>query len=350
MLMKNYSNKNGISYSNKPTSIYSMKKFFAKLSVFLLVLYSISTCIYLFSDENRLTDRNAKLFVSDLSQSDLVVYLPICEERRVVFQRILNCRNRHFKYLFIGSSRIMQFGKLTGYDNALNLGVSGAGLEDVLIADSLRKAYGITCDTIMVDFNPWYVQAKTDERYLQYNGFENVKHAFKHIFMFDHSLNNLKTIPVSKDSKYQPISKVSNPESFHVKNQDGSTIHKPISNKKRALEIEHFVKELYQMKKFDTIQLDRLDVFKSWVKNTSMQTPLKMVLSPFHPQLFKQKLTDHRVKNILKSEQIVRSWDFSNVQVIGTFYDRDGKFQDSDFYDGFHITDEALRTKLKYPF
>ncbi len=345
--MKNNSDKNGIKDSLKPTPNPSIKRFFTKLSVFLWILYSISTGIYFFTDENRLTDRNAKLFVSDLSQNDLVVYQPICEERRVVFQRILQCRNRHFKYLFIGSSRIMQFGKHTGYENGLNLGVSGAGLEDVLIADSLRKAYGITCDTIMVDFNPWYVQDKTDERYLQYNGFENVKHAFKHIFMFDHSLNNLKTIPLSKDSKYQPISEVNNPESFHIKNQDGSTIHKPISNNKRALEIEHFVKGLYQMKKFDKIQLDRIDVFKSWVKNTSTQTSLVIVLSPFHPLLFKQRLKDQRVKNILISEQIVRNWDILNTQVIGSFYDRSDKYLDSDFYDGFHITDEAVRTKLR---
>lgn len=345
--MENYSDKMGISDSQKSTSTESVKSFFGKLSAFLVVLYSISTCIYFFSDENRLTDRNAKLLVSDLAQNDLVIYQPICEERRVVFQRISQFRNRHFKYLFIGSSRIMQFGQHTGYENALNLGVSGAGLEDVLIADSLRKAYGITCDTIMVDFNPWYVQTKTDERFLQYIGFENVKHAFKHIFMFDHSLNNLKTIPLSKDSKYQPISKVNNPESFHIKNQDGSTIHKPISNKKRALEIEHFIKGLYQMNKLDSIRPARMNAFKTWASNTSKKTPLKIVLSPFHPLLFKQRITDQRVKNILISEQIVRNWNVSNIQVIGTFYDQEGKYLDSDFYDGFHITDEAVRTKLR---
>lgn len=324
----------------------SSNQFLFKLTKFLVVLYSISTCIYLVTDENRLTDWNAKIFVSDLSQNSLVIHHPICEERREVFQRILKYKNRHFKYVFIGSSRIMQFGKHTGYEDGLNLGVSGAGLEDVLIVDSLRKTYGITCDSLYVDFNPWYVQSKTDERFLQFDGLENVKHALAHIFMFDHSINNLKTIPFSKTSNYQPISTVKNPESFHIKNQDGSSIHKPLSTRKRALEIEHFIREMYQMKNFDSIQPSRMLIFKNWALKNSLIAPITIVLSPFHPTLFKQRISDRRVKNILATERIVRSWNHANTQVIGTFYSRDSNYIDSDFYDGFHLTDEAVRVKL----
>jgi hypothetical protein len=339
-------NRVGVKDSPERKITTSSNLFLFKLTKFLVVLYSISTCLYLLTDENRLTDRNAKIFVSDLAQNSLVIHQPICEERREVFQRILKYRNRHFKYLFIGSSRIMQFGKHTGYEDGLNLGVSGAGLEDVLIVDSLRRNYGITCDSLFVDFNPWYVQSKTDERFLQFDEYENVKHALTHIFMFDHSINNLKTIPFSKKSNYQPFNTVKNPELFHIKNQDGSSIHKPISARKRNWEIEHFVKEMYQMKNFDSIQQSRMLIFKNWALKNSLKTPMTIILSPFHPTLFNQRITDQRVKNILVTENIVRSWNHANIQVVGTFYSGDGKYIDSDFYDGFHLTDEAVRTKL----
>ncbi|MCX7353171.1 MAG: hypothetical protein NTW22_07930, partial [Proteobacteria bacterium] len=61
----------------------------------------------------------------------LVIKDEMCEDRRAVYQNILLHKNQHFNTVFIGSSRIMQLGKYTGIKNALNLGMSGANLNDI---------------------------------------------------------------------------------------------------------------------------------------------------------------------------------------------------------------------------
>jgi hypothetical protein len=324
-----------------------LKRFLVKLFMFLMLFYSLSACVYFLSDENRLTDRNAKIFVDDLFKSDLVIHQPVCEDRREVFQRILQHQKKHFTYLFLGSSRILQFGKYTGYENALNLGLLGASLEDILITDSLVNHYGISADTVIFEFSPWFVDSGNDNRYRQFLFNENTTDAVKRILQFDHGWNNLETCFPKWINNYQVFKEVSHPENFRRKFSDGSSARKPISSKKRKLEIEHFVTALYQMKDFYKIHYNRLELYLNVVKRTSQKQRTFVVLSPFHADLFHQKPKDKRVLNILKSEMLLKSKLPQKARVIGSFNPNMGGFHDTDFMDGFHITDEALRTKLR---
>ena len=324
-----------------------LKRFLFKLFGFLVVFYSVSACIYFLSDENRLTDRNAKIFVADLLKSDLVIHQPVCEDRREIFQRVIQHQKKHFTYLFLGSSRILQFGKYTGYENALNLGLLGATLEDMLITDSLVNYYGISADTVIFEFSPWFVDSGTDNRFRQFLFRENVMDAVKRILQFDHGWNNLETCFPKWLNNYQCLKDVKHPENFRRKFSDGSSARKPISAKKRKLEIEHFVTALYQMKDFYKIHYKRLKLYLNAVKRTSQKQLTFVVLSPFHANLFQQKPKDSRVLNILKSEQLLRLGLPDRVRIIGSFNSHLMKFHDSDFMDGFHITDEAVRTKLR---
>lgn len=332
---------------NQQPSNTLVLRFIRKLAFFLLVIYSISGAIYFFSDENRLTDRNAKIFVNDLLREDIVIHQPVCEDRREVFQRIIKNQNKHFTYLFMGSSRILQFGKYTGYSHALNLGLLGAGLEDLIISDSLRRHYGITADTLVFEFSPWYVDSGTDSRYKQFLFKENMYDALKRIAQFDHGIINLQTCFPQWKKNYQFFHEVKSPENFRRKFSDGSSARKPISERKRKLEIEHFVTALYQMKAFNKIYNDRLDAYLRVVQNNAQKQPTWVVLSPFHPDLFEQKPNDKRVVNILKSEKLLRKKLPTSVHLLGSFNPTVGNFHDSFFMDGFHITDEAVRTHLR---
>jgi lysophospholipase L1-like esterase len=332
---------------SEQSSHISVIRFIRKLAFFLLVFYSISAAIYFFSDENRLTDRNAKIFVNDLQKGDLVIHQPVCEDRREVFQRILQNQNKHFTYLFIGSSRILQFGNRTGFKNALNVGLLGAGLEDVILSDNLCRNYGITADTVVFEFSPWYVDSGTDKRYQQFLFRENAYDALKRIVQFDHGITNFQTCFPRWKRNYQFFHEVKSPEIFRRKFSDGSSARKPISERKRKLEIEHFVTALYQMKAFNKIYNDRLDAYLRVVQNNAQKQPTWVVLSPFHPDLFEQKPNDKRVVNILKSEKLLRTKLPTSVHLLGSFNPAVGNFHDSFFMDGFHITDEAVRTHLR---
>jgi len=342
--IRNHKDTGALSEQSSHTSVM---RFIRKLAFFLLVFYSISAAIYFFSDENRLTDRNAKIFVNDLQKGDLVIHQPVCEDRREVFQRILQNQNKHFTYLFIGSSRILPFGRETGFQNGLNLGVSGAVLEDVFIVDSLCKHYKITCDTLFVDFNPWYAQRRTDQRHLHFNRKLNLKDAALKVFQFNHSINNLNTINTRSKANYEFAREVKNAKAFHTKIVDGSSIHKPLTTQKRQMEIDHFVTGMYQMKYFKKINRKRLLDFQNWLHNKNQ--PVKVILSPFHPKLFELKGKDPRVQNILKLEREMKNLKISNVRVLGGFEPQNAGFLESDFYDGFHITDEAVIKKFRNP-
>jgi hypothetical protein len=135
----------------------NLKLFIIKIVVLYTIVLTMSLIIYFFSKHNLISDYTAKIFISNFSKKNLVIKKEIAEERRVVYQNIAKNKNKHFNYLIIGSSRVMQFGKLTGFQNSLNLGVSGAGLNDIKYIYKLTKENKSTYDTIIFDFNPWLV-------------------------------------------------------------------------------------------------------------------------------------------------------------------------------------------------
>lgn len=125
-------------------------KFFFKtitITSIFLVLFSLISYNY-FSFKNSTEARLAKLLVNNNA-----VYSTKMDERKFIKNRIIY-ENLKPKVLVIGSSRIMQISNENFNKQILNLGVSGASVEDH-IAITLMALEKFKVDTILLGVDPW---------------------------------------------------------------------------------------------------------------------------------------------------------------------------------------------------
>ncbi|MCA6365231.1 MAG: hypothetical protein IM638_19520 [Bacteroidetes bacterium] len=305
--------------------------------------------LYFFSKKNTLTDYTAKIFVDKYTSSPLVMKHDVCEERRAVYQLILKNKGKHFQNLIIGSSRVMQFGAHTGFANALNTGVSGATFADLKYITRLIQENDITCDTVIFDFNPWYILDGTDERFRQFETSYRVKSALLDILTLDYSKDDLRSLRSSSITNYYPANsdEINTPGNF-IRFPDGSIKQKVLDPTARKKRIDQFCKEMYQMKRFDAINKTVLKDYVLFIANSFGKSHKIITLTPFHPNLFSQNKNDKRVENIkqvnMQLNQLLSEMRNSNVSVMGCFVPDSPFWQlnETDFIDGFHISEKAI--------
>ena len=327
-----------------------MKTFIRKIAILAAIIWAISAVLYFFSKKNMLTDYTAKVFVEKYTLAPQVMKHEVCEERRAVYQLILKNKGKHFQNLIIGSSRVMQFGAHTGFDNALNTGVAGATLKDLEYIVSLIRQNSITCDTVIFDFNPWYALSETDERYRQFETGYRVKSAFLDIVKLDYNEDDLRSLRSTSTVNYYPASQaaINNPGNF-IRFPDGSIKQKVLDVKSRQKRIDQFCKEFYQMKTFTSFDDDAVSDFFRFVNDAFGKTPKVIMFTPFHPKLFLENKTDIRVENILRVEKrfkdLAAGMNTGLITVSGSFNpdSADCKVNEAEFVDGFHISETAIK-------
>ncbi len=301
--------------------------------------------IYFFSRHNMISDYTAKIFVTNFSNNVLSVNHEIAEERRVVHHNIIKNKNKHFDHLIIGSSRVMQFGNLTGFQNSLNLGVSGANLSDIKHIYKLTKENKITYDTIIFDFNPWLTIDGSDSRYKQFSLFHRFKYAINDIIKFNYNLEDIITL-LGTVNNYSYSFHVANENetklhSFFIKNKDGSIQQKALTLKDRTSQIQSFSKGLYQMASFETVNYQMLNETIQLFNEASQQGICIVTLTPFHMEMYEKNKNDIRVKNILIAEDAFKN-SIHNFNIYGSFNPSKISVNESDFLDGFHLKEDAI--------
>jgi len=303
----------------------------------------ISLYFYFATKHNLITDYTAKKFVKAFNQNNLVQKDEMCEDRRAVYENIIYHKNQHFNTVFIGSSRIMQLGKNTGIKNALNLGMSGANFYDIQYVCQLVKFNNIHYDTLVFDINPWTVCATTENRYIQFNHFEIFKLFLKDVFTFNYSKKDIQYALSTKENTFHFAnnSDVNNPNNF-IKFTDGSIKQITLGPIKRRGRIETFCKDLYLLKKFYAIDTALFNKSKKLIELAASQTNVRLVLCPFHPNLFKLKVNDIRVKNLQLLANKIRNEFNSKIIIVGSFNPNNLNFTDSNFVDGFHLTEQTI--------
>ena len=277
------------------------------------------------------------------NQNNLVQKGEMCEDRRAVYQNIVFHKNQHFNTIFIGSSRIMQLGKYTQINNALNLGMSGANFYDIQYVYQFIKANNIHYDTLVFDINPWTVCPSIENRQIQFNNFEIFKLFLKDVFTFNYSKKDIEYALSTKESTYTiaNFANISNPNNF-IKFTDGSIKQVTLGPNKRKGRIETFCKDLYLLKKFCAIDTALFYKSKKLIEIESSRIPVCLILSPFHPSLFKLKTNDIRVKNLQVLENKIRKEFNSKINIIGSFNPSNLNLTDSNFVDGFHLTEQSI--------
>ncbi len=303
----------------------------------------ISLYLYFATKHNLITDYTAKKFVTAFNKNNLVQKDEICEDRRSVYQNILFHKNRHFSTVFIGSSRIMQLGKYTGINNALNLGMSGANFYDLQYVYQLVKANNILYDTLVFDINPWTVCNSIENRHIQFNNLEIFKLFLKDVFTFNYSKKDIQNALSTKENTFHiaNYSDIENPNNF-IKFKDGSIKQITLGPNKRRGRISTFCRDLYLLKKFYTVDTALFNKSKKLLESEIINNAVYIILSPFHPLLFEERKSDIRVKNLSFLENKIRKEFNSKIKIIGSFNPNNLNLTDSNFLDGFHLTEKSI--------
>lgn len=320
-----------------------MKKFILKTSLYLSLFLGISIYFYFTTKHNLITRTSAKQFAIDFNLHNLVQKAEICEDRMAVVENIIFHKNTHVNTLIIGSSRVMQLGKFTHFSNALNLGVSGANFYDIDAIYKLVCQNNIEFDTLIFDFNPWTVCESVENRYTQFSKFEICKKFLKDVFTFNYSKNDIEYALNLNKKAYYPatFADISDPNKF-IKFTDGSIKQITLSKIKKAGRVSTFCKDLYLLKKFYNIDKQLFKKAKQLIELNCDQKPTYLVLCPFHPQLFEQNHSDIRIKKIALLEKLVNLNFNPKVHIIGSFYPSNFQFTDSNFIDGFHLSENSI--------
>jgi len=303
----------------------------------------ISLYFYFATKHNLISDFTAKKFVKAFNQNNLVQKDEMCEDRRAVYENIVFHKNQHFNTVFIGSSRIMQLGKYTQIKNALNLGMSGANFYDIQYVYQWVKANNIHYDTLVFDINPWTVCASVENRQIQFNNFEIFKLFLNDVFTFNYSKKDIQYALSPKENTFYfaNYSDVENTNNF-IKFTDGSIKQISLGPNKRKGRIATFCKDLYLLKKFYAVDTVLFNKTKNLIESEISNAAVYIVMSPFHPSLFEERKSDIRVKNLYSLEKMIRKEFNTKINIIGSFNPSYLNLADSNFVDGFHLTEQSI--------
>ncbi len=320
-----------------------MKTFLKKIAFYLSIFLTVSISLYLTSKHNLIFDTPAKKFVTEFTSADVIVNREIAEDRRTSYQLAQLRSNQHFRYLILGSSRIMQLGKNTNFPSALNLGVSAATLRDLTELQKIIKDFRITCDTFILDLNPWTVAQYQEQSPNQFNTFDNLKTGLSDIFKFNFKPQNFWELFANQPTlKKANVRDIQNPNYF-IRFTDGSIKQKKLGPNMKSGRVDFFCNDLYLLKHCDKIDSNRFFSFLNLIHKESKKHHVIVFLSPFHPALFVRRKDDIRVRNLQKLEQLFIAKKPKNVSFVGSFNPDNLKFTDDNFIDGFHINEPSIK-------
>jgi hypothetical protein len=260
----------------------------------------------------------------------------------------------------MGSSRLMQLGSNSFKKSTLNLSVSGASVEDYVafIPESVNK---FKASEVYIGADPWLFNKNSEQtRWTSvinmYSFWQNkiLEHNQASVLFIDS--NNHKVNENFLNSIYSSLNFFNNveidsvAENISKKSNDGLIIYDKKSSSQRLSEIrKNFPIDLfYSMNNYDFDYKARntyVNLIK-YLKEKNIEVIL--VLSPFHPELFKLMRTQEprfiKIENDFK--EIAHNL---NIKIIGS-YDVtkiSKNFGSKDFYDGIHPKESIMNFIVK---
>jgi len=283
------------------------------------------------------------------------------DERLFVKSRI-NIEDLNPNVIIVGSSRIMQIGKHNLRDNCLNLSVSGASIQDDIAIVSLatRKFHP---KKIIIGVDPWLFNAKSgQDRWRSLNKeYLNAVSEFNSSAIIPYDQGS-KVFSSNKDKMFGSVldfyEKISLAETYFeddsptrykdIIRKDGSRVYSTIYSNKSQEEIERGFNDLlsYSMESysFSPKSFSLFERFLDYYYNQKYE--IILVLSPYHPQLYKRIKKERRV--FLDVENQFRDLaKRKNIKIIGSYDPDKVGCSASFFYDGMHPKDVCMELVLK---
>lgn len=285
-----------------------------------------------------------------------VVYTSNMDERKFIKFRV-QIENLKPNAIVIGSSRIMQIGEHNYDGKVLNLGVSGASIEDdIAIADIAIKKFNPS--TIFISADPWLFNSNSgqlrwkslEDEYLSAlskisagTGLERHSHEEAK----ESLLTRIGTKIYNAVHSQKLISSNDIPESRDKIRRDGSRIYNITyankSQKEISDEFSSWIK--YAMVDYEYSR-EYQDIFGSFIDSLSKKHKVVLILSPYHPDLFERMRAHYPL--YLEIESKYR--DFAKaygVRIIGSYNPNKVGCTGVDFYDGMHPRDLCMGHVMK---
>jgi peptidoglycan/LPS O-acetylase OafA/YrhL len=320
-------------------------------SLFFVTFGYASSKLFSSSSSYGIESRTAKA----LASAD-AVYASNMDERKFIKFRI-SYESLSPNAIVFGSSRIMQIGEHNFPNKILNLGVSGASVEDDLaIVDLATKKFNPKILFIAVD--PWLFNKNSgqgswmslNDEYVTALSTLNVRLDKKYAL----TEANKETLLLEIGSKiYTSISNqvyVANndlPESRDKIRRDGSRVYNTTYANKTQKEISVGFDDLlnYAMTDYFFSKTSQ-ELFGRFVDSYSQKYNVVLVLSPYHPKLYERMRRERPIYLEIESNFRVFA-KTHNVAIIGSYNPENLGCNESEFYDGMHPKGSCMGKVMK---
>ncbi len=327
------------------------KNFIKYVLSFLLILLSFSYLNINLFDAKSKNGTESKL--ARLLSNKVAVYSPKMDDRQFVKYRIIY-ENNDPKTIVVGSSRIMQIGNDIYDKKVLNLGVSGASIEDqiTISAMALEK---FSPNKIILSADPWLFNKdhnqqrwKSISKQFKYS-LENIvssnkKNKILDIGTFDLNQNKAEKV-LEKIYKLINIRKL-NLEIEDAKNNqktiilnDGKRVYAK-SDKLKNVKTKMLEYSMYTYNFSD----DYYNMYNNFINYLVKVENLNvvLVLSPYHKPSY--DLTIQKKPYYLDIEKKFKDLaKRNNIQIIGSYDSSKVGCADDSFYDAMHPDDDCMK-------
>ena len=327
------------------------KFYFKTIAITSIFLVLFSHVAYNFFSSKNSTEANlAKLLVNKNA-----VYATKMDERKFIKNRIIY-ENLKPKILVIGSSRIMQISNDNFNKQILNLGVSGASVEDH-IAITLMALEKFNVDTILLGADPWLFndfanqirwksiseEYKNSLKSIQqksknFKVIENKNYRENYFFyeQFLEKLYNFLNIrKLDLEIKANQIDNLTK----DVILRDGKRVvaNKKIEGKIKANLIEY---SMYQYKFSD----EYYEIYKSFIEHLKNvhNKEVVLVLPPYYLPSYKLSIQAKPFYIDLEKKFKKLSKE-TNIKIIGSYDASSVSCDDDEFYDDMHPKDSCMK-------
>lgn len=283
------------------------------------------------------------------------VYATNMDERQFIKSRIL-VETLEPDTLVVGSSRIMQVGAHTLGGKPLNLAVSGASLQDHVAITGL--AFGkFRPSLLLIGADPWLFNAESGQK--RWRSIKAEYHAALHRITEGEQAGArlLEDGALPKVSGFHAFYRDINfshkifpahdlPELRAKIRSDGSRVYDVAYASRTPEQVLRGIDGAldYSMKKY-VFDPDLRAILENLLTHYRGKTRVVLVLSPYHPALYRTMEKDRRV--FLEIEAIfIGIGKKLGVEVVGSYDPARAGCTESDFYDGSHPRDTCMAKVL----
>ena len=302
-------------------------------------------------------------FYSDLEEgmeNDKLIEVQSNHDERIFKKKLIESnRGENFRVVVFGSSRIM----LLTSKNSLNLGVSGASLEDILSLYQILKTQNITMDSVLIGVDPWLFYT-SDSRW---RSISNFYYAYTNESKDEVSYN--KALQLVSPSYFQESLKqltsqgITSPYLFHDSlplSHSGTLIfpdghirygdnYREADKQTVNSKVDMYLNQSphYKMNSDIILENQRISMFEEFISHLNSRGIIVSVIFPsYHPRVYNEFVNIY--ESIGETERIVT--DMDNIsKYYGSYDPASFKISEDEFYDGMHLKELGMRMLFNKP-